>query len=306
MTRSLLYFTILVAGILAGTQALSQTIHLKASVNRDRILIGEPILLQLELEVPKESTHNWFNTDSIPHFELIERSKIDTQSSVGSDFYKQVLTITSFDSGSWTIPMLPLTVNNNRYLTDSIAIEVSYSNTDPSQPYHDIRDIIEVPEAEPLYINYIIAVVTLVALAVLVYLFSKRKKPAVVAAPEAVAPSLDPFEKAMQELQVLQAAGRPSGQEEIKMYYSRLNDILRIYLRDKHLVNAPDSSNAELLRTIRHMLDSDMNRSLGQSLQWADAAKFAKYQPGDAEQGQVLESLRKSIEKIEKFDNPVL
>ncbi|GAO41714.1 BatD family protein [Flavihumibacter petaseus] len=304
MIRRIIQICLFAGALLTVRQASAQHIHLKASVNRDKILIGEPVLLQLELSAPQGSTHDWFRTDSLPHFEIIEAGKIDTATGVDGDFFKQVLTITSFDSGSWTIPMLSLTVNNNRYLTDSVSIEVGYTPTDPNQPYHDIKEIIEVPEAEPLYINYIIAVVTLIAIAVAAYLlWRKKKKPQ--EQPVVKASSQNPFERAMGAIQELKAAGTPAG-ESIKRYYVQLNDILRQYLKDKRFVNTQDAGNRELLLTVRPQLDSDTAHQLEHALQLADAAKFAKYQPDAQTHGQALEAVRLSIEKLEKIDNTVL
>lgn len=304
MIKRFLQIYLLTLLLAPDLQVAAQSIQLKASVDRDKILIGEPILLQLEGEFPKSANHDWFSTDSIAHFEVIASGKIDTATSVGGDFLKQIITITSFDSGSWTIPMLSLIVNNNRYLTDSINIEVGYTPADPAQPYHGLKEIIDVAEAEPDYINYIIAVVTLVAIALLAYLLWKKKKPGKPAETK-VKVVLKPYEKAQKALQELKASDMV-GQGQVKYYYTQLNDILRTYLRDKQLVVSPDSSNAELIYAIQPKLSRDTSLALSQSLRLADAAKFAKYIPADEEHVSVFDNIQQAIEKIEHIDNKVL
>ena len=47
-------------------------VYVKASVDKNRILIGEPITLTLEAYVPLGQAVTWFNLDTIPHFEFLQ------------------------------------------------------------------------------------------------------------------------------------------------------------------------------------------------------------------------------------------
>ena len=281
----------------AGTVTLAQDIRVKASVNRDRILIGEPILLQLEAELPEGMEMKWFRLDTIAHFEYIDRSPLDTAKGVSGIIYSQVLTITSFDSGSQVIPRMPLTVNNNRYLTDSINIEVGYTAADPRQPYHDIKDIIDVPAVDNLYINYIIALVTILAIVALVW-FLRKKKP-VKEVVGARLPELSPFDKAMQALAGI-SRGALSTPGEVKQYHIRLNAILRDYLRARGVLRSPDSSNEQLVVSAKKVMDTEQLYQLAQSLRLTDAVKFAKYQPGPEENEKVYEDIAATIRAVEE------
>jgi hypothetical protein len=274
----------------------AQSVRVKATSNKDRILIGEPILLQLEAESETVAGLGWFNLDSIPHFEIIEAGKQDTLAGSMGKIISQSLTITSFDSGSQVIPQMAITLNNSRFLTDSIKIEVGYSTTDTNQPYHDIRDIIEVPLVEPLYVNYIIAVLTILAIVALVLLL-RQKKPLPEAEVEQKGPRLSPFEKAMVALTNLKA-GKFLESGQYKTYYIQLNEVLRDYCRAENLGAKPDSSNSNLVVDLKPLLLNDDLFSLAQALRLADAVKFARYQPTPEEQLQVHEVIRTSIEKI--------
>ena len=57
------FFTLLAA-------AQSKT-TVKASIDRSQILIGEPIRLTLEADIPEHEAIRFFHTDSIPHFEFL-------------------------------------------------------------------------------------------------------------------------------------------------------------------------------------------------------------------------------------------
>ncbi|MFD2526649.1 hypothetical protein ACFSQD_12590 [Flavihumibacter stibioxidans] len=282
---------------LVSTALQAQDIMVKASVSKDRILIGEPIVLKLEAEIPKSSETGWFKVDSIEHFDYLKQPVKDTQINVNAIIFKELFTITSFDSGSWTIPRYSITINNNRYLTDSIRIDVGYSPADPSQPYHDIRDIVEVPETEQLYINYIIAVVTLLAIAALIWLLRRKRKTAG-ESPVQTGPRLTPYERATAELASLKASGLPAA-GQLKQFYTRLNDILRTYFREQQLVTSPDASNEQLVVGVKSRLDNESVYRLAQSLRLADAVKFARYEPGVNEHEQVFNDIKESIENIE-------
>ncbi|MFT4022961.1 MAG: hypothetical protein QM664_04145 [Flavihumibacter sp.] len=299
-----MFITVITLLTLATARVSAQHIQLRASVDKNNILIGEPVLLTLEGEFPGNTPHSWFNTDSIPHFEVIERTAIDTAHQGTDQFLKQVLRITSFDSGSQVIPMLSLKVGDSNYLTDSIPIEVGYTPADPNKPYHDIRDIIEVPAEEGNdYLLYAVAAATVLALLLALYFLFRKKKPAVVR--EVKQPPKSAIENARIALQALKGdtlndAGR------VKNYYSRLNEILREYLLLKKILSTPDGSNRDILFAVQLRLNQSEKQQLAKALVLADAAKFAKYQPTDTDHREVFDTIASSIEKVEQFDNKVL
>src|SRR5688572_19799688 len=115
-------FLIYISFLFSAFTTIAQDISVKATIDKNRILIGEPIQLELEAIVPAGASVKWFVTDTIPHFEFIGKNKIDSSK---PGIYKQTLIITSFDSGRVVIPALSLEYDGKSYLTDSIAIVVS-------------------------------------------------------------------------------------------------------------------------------------------------------------------------------------
>lgn len=120
-------------------------IQVRLTADRNRILIGEPIRLTLEADIPETQAIRFFQVDSLPHFEFLSREKIDTTNTGSGTILKQIVYVTSFDSGHWVIPPIPLT---EAIATDSIAVDVVFSEFNPQQPYHDVKDIIEVKAPE--------------------------------------------------------------------------------------------------------------------------------------------------------------
>src|SRR5687768_14473780 len=137
--------------------SFGQSSSVNASIDRNNILIGEPIRLVLEASVPLNAEAGWFNLDTIPHFEFIEKGNIDSSADQQFRHYQQHLRITSFDSGRWSIPQLAMEINGRSYLTDSLVVSVSFTPFDPSQDYHDIKDILDVENPYLKYINWVLA-----------------------------------------------------------------------------------------------------------------------------------------------------
>jgi hypothetical protein len=150
MTTKLFYKAIFfLAAVFFSVPVIAQNrTTVSAKVDRSTILIGEPILLTLEVDVPENEAIRFFALDSLPHFEFLSREKIDTSNTGSGTVLSQVIRITSFDSGHWVIPAFVLI---DSIQTDTIPVDVGFSPFDPQQPYHDVKDIIEVnPEQKKI------------------------------------------------------------------------------------------------------------------------------------------------------------
>jgi hypothetical protein len=285
-----------IAGIslLVFSTVVHAQVLVKASVDKDKILVGEPISLTLEVHTPLGQDVTWFVLDSLPHFEYVDKGKRDTTESVDGKKWVQQLTITSYDSGYWQVPSMSVQVAGKSYFTDTLGINVSYAATpaDLSQDYHDIKEIEEVPDTSMNYIPWIIGAATLVAIGVIVYLFYKKKKPAV-AMREVV--KLGPYEEAMQALDALQKKGLQND-GEIKAYYTSLNDILRVYVRRKLKIASQEKTNEELIVELKKLrMHEEYFKELAGALRIADFVKFAKYLPEAADNEKNYTAIRSAI-----------
>ena len=175
---------------------------LKATVDKQKILIGEPIQLMLEATIHGDAPIYWPPLDSLPHFEWVEKHPVDSVVRPDGRYYRQYLTVTSFDSGSWSIPRLPFIAGNKKYFSDSVRIEVGYTKIDPNKDYHDIKDIIDIPNPFAKWIVWIVAAVTIGSLALVIWLV--RKKKLWKALTGTAAPRLSPYEEAIRQLEELE------------------------------------------------------------------------------------------------------
>jgi hypothetical protein len=280
--------------------AFSQESPAKVFFDRDKILIGEPIHLVFQAEVPTGVTAGLFTLDSIAHFEFIDKARVDTIFTSKGTIYKQGITITSFDSGQWVIPAREITIGDKQYFTDSVTVSVAYSSFDPNKDYHDIKDIIEVDEAGVQYITWIVLALGIIALLASIY-FLRKKKIIIENKPEEAPSKMNALEEALQSLENLKKSPAESS-PELKLYYTRLNDILKRYLQRKTGASQVAKTNTELIYQLqRKQWQKDEVLQLAQTLRQADAVKFAKYIPGHSENNEAVDSISKSIQSLDKF-----
>lgn len=291
----LIYFLLL--------SALTQAqVSVRSNIDRDNILIGEPISLTVEAYMPLGSNVIWIGSDTIPHFAIMTRGYIDTSQSIDGKKMSQSFTITSFDSGQQYIPPFEMSIDGQQYYTDSIPIMVSFTPFDPNDDYRDIKDIIQVENARAKYIPWLVIALAVVMLALLVFgLYTMRKKTAKpVKAPE---PLLTAYEEAMKTLN--QLASRYSNNGEVKAYYSEMNDILRRYVSRRFAVSTFQKTNEELILELAGFgIPRDAFISLAQSLRMSDSVKFAKYRPTDEDNRTNLQIVRSSIDILDKNQVP--
>lgn len=293
--KDIILFLTLFLLISAGVQA--QQPSAKASVDRTTILIGEPIKLNFEVSIPSGTAVKWFRTDTIPHFEIVDPGTIDSSTDANNKMYRQQLIITSFDSGSWTIPAFVVQMGKKKLRTDTISINVTYTPSDTAADYHDIKDIIAVKDPSNPYLPWIIAGAALLVMGALVYFLMKRKQqPKPRAQPVS---KLTPYEEAMQSLEELRKSQLVQ-KGEVKQYYTRLNDILRWYVTRKFNFSSLEKTNEELILQLRQMrLGNDEFTQLAQALRMADFVKFAKYKPAPADQEGSFSIFKNSITRLE-------
>jgi len=295
MTGFLKHIVSILAAFLVGCSAFCQ-VSVKASVDRDKILIGEPITLTLQAYTPLGENISWFALDTIPRFEFIRKGKLDTIENVDNKKLEQTLIITSFDSGAVVFAPLELKVGDRSYFTDSILIDVAYKDFDPAAEYKDIKSIQEVDDNSSDYIPWIIGAVTVLAIALIAWLMRKKKKQAGLST--IAVPALPPYEEAMKALSAINDRDwtQPLA---TKNYYTELNDIFRVYVNRAMGITSLEKTNDELIVQLKQSgMSKDSFSHLAQSLRMSDFVKFARYQPQQAENEENVEVIRSSIKTL--------
>ena len=265
----------------------AQDAPVAATVDRNQILIGEQIQLNLQAFIPKNQSIHWFQVDTFSHFEILSKSKLDTQLTDKGTSLSQTLTVTSWDSGHWLIPSFVL----GKSKTKPVLIAVNYTPMAPNQPYNDIKDILEVQT--PLQSNwywYLLGIAVLIALFML--FFPPHEKQVKEAPP---APPEDAYKLAQSRLQKLSAA------DDAKPLYTALVFILRDYLEQRKGIRSLSKTTVDIATQIKKLqIPEAIHQPLEATLQLSNMVKYAKYQPSVAEKQSSIEIIHQAITAIEK------
>ncbi len=140
----------------------------------------------------------------------------------------------------------------------------------------DIKGLATSPSGA-LWSRFVLGGAVLVAAALIVaFLIRRRLTP--VGGP--VAPMPPPHVQALEGLEDLLGAGLIE-RGRLKEFYTRLSDVLRIYLNRRYLIPAPEMTTAELAGRMEYLgLPEAFRRGTFDILAESDMVKFAKYKPG--------------------------
>jgi hypothetical protein len=272
---------------------------LKTYINRNQILIGEPIRFEIKVNLAASNYRVDFNIpDSIPHFDIIESGKYDT-TDAGVYTMRQTIVFTSFDSGLWKFPSFPVTISSpgiagKTILSDSFLVKVNYSPMDSTEELRDIKPVMDVFVVDRTWIYYLVGGILALILAYLIYRYFKNRKKK---APPVFNTKLTPYEEAIKGLNDL----LQSGATDAKEYHSRISDIFKRYYSRKNNQNLmADTTGDVLIRLQEKGRSSDLVSSTAEVLRFGDVVKFAKYRPSDTENQQSVNSMKQIIEFIEK------
>ncbi|MBD0366020.1 MAG: hypothetical protein ICV53_07950 [Flavisolibacter sp.] len=276
---------------LCTLQATAQLGTLRATLDKSKILIGEPIQLTLETVVPKNSPVQWPVIDTIPHFEVMRRSKLDSQVAERNMRLTQHITLTSWDSGVWMLPSFSLPQNKaNRTLP--LRVYVTHTPFNPEQDYNDIKEIIEVQKpAKITWYWYAIGAALLLLLFWL--LFPKRKKEKA----DALS-GVGAYKEALAQLEKL----KKEGSADAKAFYTELIAIFRTYVHRRKGIQSFQKTTDDLSMQLKELkLPAEDYHQLVEVLRLSDVVKFARYIPLTAENEKSLNVIRKSIMALENL-----
>lgn len=304
------YWNVLPAGLTVCFTFCVQFIFcqsLQTITDKKDILIGEQIKLTIKTPLPlnANSLTKWLVIpDSIPHFEIVETGKLDTTDfKDNSKAVEQTIIFTSFDSGSWVFPALPVefagAVGQVPQIvnTDSFLVNVSYSPADSTNQLRDIKPIIKVSVFDFFWLYIAGGILLLLLIVFLLYLYFKKKKQAT---PATAVSSLSPFDEAMAALKNL---GQLNLQDaaEIKLYHIKLADIFKNYIGRKQGKNLFNKTAGDLLTNMKEVnLPAENISDLATALRCTDAVKFAKYLPLPDQSADALQKIKETISLTEQ------
>lgn len=252
---------------------------------RDTLLIGDQATFAFKTKVPAGSR---FSLQSLQRdlgngVELAGSPKMDTLSSDSNVTEIQTsFTFTSFDSGSHVIPVIigylenpDGTIDTVKFDAGKLEVTTIQIDTTTYKPF-DVKDQMTYPYTVKEFLPWIGLLVALIALLVIaVRLWRRwREKRALFIKP---AEPDSPYIAALKELENIRKE-RLWQNNQMKLYYTRITDVLREYIEARFALQAMEKTSAEILtELIPAGIDKSDYNSLKELLEVADLVKFAKY-----------------------------
>lgn len=298
-----LFFILLCSGICRPAFAQQAVVTL----DRAQILIGEQVTLQLKVENLTDQAQQldrWFKVqDTAGHIEVVRSGKMDTISIDGQTTLMQKITITSFDSGAWQIPVMDPVIkdiNHQQYTLSTTPVTLQVLPVDVSQlkDYHPLKEIIDVDYTDYTWL-YIAGGVLILGL--LVYLlfrwWKKRKNRPVKGKPIVKGP---PLAWAMGQIDALEKEGLVEA-GQFKEFYTRLLDICRAYFDQRLATHAFQATSKELVGSLQAYLVRHKERvDLESFASLSDYVKFAEHSPEVEKTKEAVSTARQTLASVEK------
>lgn len=289
MSKSIIISLIIaIAGLAVSDRAAAAPVSVKASLDSAYILMGKQTVLNLEI-VQDRGTQGAFinnNGDTLTReVEVIRALKPDT-TDLGNnrEEIKRELVIQSFDSGLYTIPPFVYVAGKGTFTSNALALKVIPVPVDSMATIHDYAGVVKpntrIWDYLPDFIVdywWIFIIVLLCAAGIFVWMRYIKGKKAIPLVPKKK--PVPPYELAMQQLIRLKSEKLCENGHE-KEYYTRLTEILRIYLDKRFGINAMEMTSTQIMH---HLQSNDDTRTsapvMKQILEMADFVKFAKVRP---------------------------
>jgi hypothetical protein len=290
MKRSIIIIWLL-AGVFSALKG--QDVFVTAAFDSSRIYIGDQINYTIAVDQPADlSLELPLLKDTLcEKIEILSGPAVDS-TPVGENRLKIVsrYLITSFDSGFYEAPPAYAEIKNEsgikRFYSGYSPIEVMRVKITPADTSANIFDIIK-PYRAPVTAGEILPWVLIAALAVaaiwvvirLLRRFKKQKKE-----PETIINPDPAHIIAFRDLEKLRD-DQLWQKGEVKLYYSRLTEILRQYLENRYGVYSLEMTTSETLEALVNtgFKKDNLYTSLKTILNGSDLVKFAKYKPEPSE-----------------------
>jgi len=276
---------IIIALAFFSRAAYSQLLTISMELDTNRILIGDQVNLSIEVIKPESATVLFpqFDAKLTDEIEIVNKSEIDSSKLDDNKVaLYQNLTVTAFDSGLLYIPPVNFVYRSGGF-TDSISspaeyLEVLPVKIDTTGTIRDIKGIYKAPysfsELYPLVLSLIFT--GLLIWFIFYYIDRKKKDKPIL---RRIRPPEIPHIVALHELDKLKAE-KLWQQNKVKLYYTRLTEIIRTYIERRFDIMAMEQTTSEILYEFRDREIENVNYNiLEQLLNLADLVKFARGEP---------------------------
>lgn len=287
-----------------------------AELKEDELLMGRTLPLTVTVSAPDNSAKVEFpilkGLKENSYFSMVDGKveitpdfTVDTLNEGPGKSLRYNLTIQAFDSGRYEIPNFQLLVNGDTVKSNPLSLNVlpvKVKADDELDPIADVQEPFKVKYADDTTAKQVkrhlnnfwwLYLVALAVLAATVYLWYRYRTTGALFAP---AKQIPPFEAALRRLKALK--GKNLWQTgHVKEYYSRLTDILRLYLKDGFEINAMEMTSRQILKAMKKNPDvKEYVEKIRPVLSTSDFVKFAKDVPEAATNEEMFDRVKEFVE----------
>lgn len=272
--------------------AVAQELNAVFETQGNKFLIGQHIPVTLKVTAERNTVVQWpVFRDTLPAGLIILRKEpVDTlPAESGMVAYVQKLFVTVFDSGTYAVEPMRIFYSNpgssykKESYTPPLILTISLVKVSSDDEIRDISPPFGFPVTLRELLPYLVILIVVAAIIVVVIRFlrnrKRRRKSTLPAAYPLPAVQLAPWQLALEALGRLSVPSREDS--EIKIFYEEVSGIVRQYLRDGLMVNAPELTTRQVMRRMgsRKDITGACKDTLGRILQVSDMVKFARFLP---------------------------
>ncbi|MCF0219461.1 MAG: cell wall anchor protein [Muribaculaceae bacterium] len=286
ISRIILSLTLALAALPALRAESVETI--KQELDSAYILMGNVTPLRIELITAGRPQGRLEVSEKQypPEVEIAEQGTADT-TDLGNDRYQitRELIVQSFDSGLYVIPPVNYIVGKDTFSSKPLALKVVPVPVDTLTDIHDYASVADsglrwydrLPDWLVDYGFWIILALVLIGGGTWAYLRYGRKVKKIIGG--AVIKREPPYDAAMRQLNQLREQHLCEAGRE-REFYTRLTEILRVYLEDRFGINAMEMTTTQILNALSgNEQTRTPRRYMTSILEMADFVKFAKVRP---------------------------
>jgi hypothetical protein len=271
--------------LLSSFSLASEEIRAGLTADTNKVLIGVPINLKIELSGPESLKFTWPDFEKqIGGLEIIDISEADTNREKSPARFSKTIRVSAFEDSTYTAGPFTFLYEREGFdtpypvKTKSLALTFATVEVDTAGDIKDIAGPLDAPLTFSEILPYLLWGLGAATVIILIVWYIRRKDrmPQPVTKQEI---SVPPHEWALSELRKLNGE-KLLEQSKFKAHYSRLSEILRNYILLRFDINAPEKTTDEILDLLQDAgIRHEEHEMLKQVLSLSDLVKFAKFKP---------------------------
>ena len=278
----------------------AQEVRARARADSTHYLVGDWILVHIDLTHPPGTTFQPIVGDTLGNFSVVERQPLDHVSDTET---RTAFVVSYYDSGNVVLPPMQFLyasvgdTTSRVVATNPLNFIVSTVAVDTSKEIKDIKPPVSISLTVAEIATYAGIILALLCAAYFGYRYWKKKQEKRPIPQPYVPPPKAAHVIAFEKLGRLKDK-KLWQQGLIKEYYSETTDIIREYIEQRFKVRALEQTTDEILEAMSvYNLPDGVTPSLESMLREADMVKFAKFQPSVPEHEELMTLAHSFVEK---------